>query len=207
MTRKSYNILGVKISFQSGPLWTPPLNLCFDNLECQEINCPWPANLVLIALFAQEFLFKLVQTKFHRIISSKIYNVWKLPFFSSLNLLNRWKRSAYGGLSYHIHRFLWGCTWPGGRLGGWGGWTTGAEGGLWSSDLRGLTGAVFGLRRAVHRRWSAVWSGLGHAHLWLATHMVVVLPILVLAEGSAVPCHITTTACLTGLPTTVPATL
>lgn len=47
----------------------PPLNLCFDNLECQEMKCPWPANLVLIALFAQKFLFKLVQTKFHRIIS------------------------------------------------------------------------------------------------------------------------------------------
>lgn len=103
-----------------------------------------------------------------------------------------------GGLFYYIYRFFWGCIWSGGRFGGWGGWVIGVEGGLWSSDFYGLIGVVFGLRRVVYRRWSAVRSGFGYVYLWFVIYMVVVFLIFVLVEGFVVSCYIIIIVCFIG---------
>lgn len=112
-------------------------------------------------------------------------------------------------LSYHINIFLWGCSWTGCHLWGWGCWASRTERSRRTGGLCcGVTWAVFLLCWAVRSWRYTVWAGLWDAgHRRLSTHMVVVFPVFVLTEGATVPSHITTTARFTGFPSTVPAAL
>lgn len=58
-----------------------------------------------------------------------------------------------------------------------------------------------------HRVWGGPPGGAGGPQGWLAAHVVVVLPVFVLAEATAVACGVTATARLARLAATVPTAL
>lgn len=133
-------------------------------------------------------------------------------------LVVRWRAGCYtweAFASYLCVSFLARCAIKGRRgRGAWGGWARGSSRG---GSSRTPGPAAWGASRGADGSWG-LWPRNDPSLLLLAgllllslqgltAHMVMLLPVFMLAEGAAVACRVAAAARLTGLASAVPAAL